>query len=136
VRAEPETRMYCYSHICKHGKGTCLNPRFRLPSGELDVYCRACLHYCEIEICSNLHARGTPRCLTHACICYGGTQRRSYCGCLSEIIEKNKRNWNCLGLLCKTCLVPERFLTLYLMVAMNCDVRIPNALHHTMYYRP
>lgn len=94
-----------------------------------DEYCRGCLKYCEIESCLEPHVRGSPRCLKHTCVCFGGHMRRRHCD--HADIEFKKEHWQCQSDRCNVCRHSPQFTALYFMIALGCAAPILAALETT-----
>jgi len=130
-------KYHCDAHRCKKFID-CPNHR----SSDIEIYCNACLRYCEIENCRNLHAIGDRRCKEeHACICSGGPMRREYC-CgyrgaryYYKQPQKIKTPFRCGSQICNniTCKIDEKFIMRYFMLVLNCDMPILEAIHVTNY---
>jgi hypothetical protein len=118
-------------HTCAFGG--CNNIVFVKPLAEYpDPYCQTCVHMCDEWGCREPHIKGSYKCIRHSCNCYGG-QYPICISCDREQARERIEQYKCRGLHCKICIVPERFIAMYFMVAMNCDPRIPNTLHYVMY---
>jgi len=98
-----------------------------------DEYCLDCLKFCEIETCCNFHAPGTPRCLDHACQCFGGTKRRQYCQ--HRLIDRSKIHWRCKSPSCQVCPISFKSLIFYFCAGLECDTPILESLYHSVTYK-
>lgn len=114
-------------------KPGCPNPRHPASIGCAYMNsCSTCLTLCDVLHCNNPHLKGTALCKVHTCRCYGGDYTNSSCTHNPAVITYAQNFYRCQNLHCKTCPVTNRYLAVYLIAGLACDMPVVEALLHTL----